>query len=192
VLVRASESESGDKAEGKEREFTYNPEKGQELSKIGGGTLFVMVAIYAFARLLARRSTYFTKVRLASRNEDDELMDRVAQKALDSKREGGEGQQQEKELVEKGPKDVFTNAATVGAIFVLLYIISHNIESYVSSITLPEQYTVRQVSVTLKTIVIGMSYLATFIYGANALGLFLLGVDMIRNPEKHKNESEAE
>ena len=29
VLVRASESESGDKAEDKEREFTYNPEKGQ-------------------------------------------------------------------------------------------------------------------------------------------------------------------
>ena len=83
---------------------------------------------------------------------------------------------------------MFTNAATVGGIFVVLYIISSNLDGYISSLALPEQYTVRQISVTLKTIILGMSYLACFIYGANALGLFLLGVDMVMNPEKHKEE----
>ena len=148
------------------------------------------MGIYGFSRLLARRANYFTKVKLASRNEDDELLDRSIEKLMDAKKEGGGDDDVAKEApapkVEKGPKDVFTNAATVGAIFVGLFIVSNKIEGYISSIELPDQYTVRQVSVTLKTIVVGMSYLACFIYGANALGLFLLGVDMVLNPEKHK------
>ena len=32
------------------------------------------MGIYGFSRLLARRANYFTKVKLASRNEDDELL----------------------------------------------------------------------------------------------------------------------
>ena len=157
---------------------------GLELSKLGGGSLLVIVAVYGFSRLLARRASYFSKVKLASRNEDDELLSRSIEEALDAKKERAGESPKEK----KGPKDVFTNAATVGGIFVVLYIISSNLDGYISSLALPEQYTVRQISVTLKTIILGMSYLACFIYGANALGLFLLGVDMVMNPEKHKEE----
>jgi len=172
------------------REFDYNPEKGQELSKLGGGGLLVVVAIYGFSRLLARRATYFSKVRLASRGEDEDLLSR----RLDERKESsdsalaGKGPPAEK----KGPKDVFTNAAVAGAIFLALYIISSKIDASFSSVDLPEQYTVRQISVTLKTIVVGLSYLACFVYGANALGLFLLGVDMVRNPDKHRDLEEEE
>ena len=157
-----------------------------ELSKAGGGTLLVFGAIYGFSRLLARRASYFSKVKLASRSVDDELLERSIENLVDEKREGG-GKGVGPALVSKtkGPRDVFTNAATVGAISVVLFVLSSKIDGYISSIELPDQYTVRQVSVTLKTIVVGLSYLACFIYGANTLGLFLLGVDMVVNPEKH-------
>ncbi|QDZ18596.1 hypothetical protein HOP50_02g11000 [Chloropicon primus] len=180
--------ESSASSSGRGSDFSYNPAKGQELSKVGGGTLLVLVAIYGFSRLLARRATYFSKVKIASRSEEEELLERSREKLLDAKKEGGAGEvaRPPRTAEKKGPKDVFTNAATVGAISLALFVFSSKLEGYISSIELPDQYTVRQVSITLKTIVVGLSYLACFIYGANTLGLVLLGIDMVRNPEKHE------
>ena len=185
----AEDGDPGTSSSQGKKDFSYNPERGQELSKVGGGTLLVIVAIYGFSRLLARRASYFSKVKLASRSEDDELMERSLEKLRDAKKEGGGDEaglgSSASPAEAKGPKDVFTNAATVGAISLALFLFSSKLDSYISSIELPDQYTVRQVSVTLKTIVVGMSYLACFIYGANTVGLFLLGIDMVRNPQKH-------
>ena len=151
----------------------------------------VFVAVYGFSRLLARRATYFSTVKLASRSDDEELLDRSIEKLIDAKKEGEIVSEPTGPAERKGPKDVFTNAATVGAISLALFVFSTKLDGYISSIELPDQYTVRQVSVTLKTIVVGLSYLACFIYGANTLGLFLLGVDMVRNPEKHELGEDA-
>ncbi len=154
----------------------------------------MVVAIYGFSRLLARRATYFSKVRLASRAEDEALLSR----RLDERREGSDpknsGEQGDgpPSAAKKGPRDVFTNAATVGAVFLALYFVSSKVDASFSSVDLPEQYTVRQISVTLKTIVVGLSYLACFVYGANAFGLFLLGIDMVRNPDKHRDGGDLE
>lgn len=39
----------------------------------------------------------------------------------------------------------------------------------------PENYQARQISITVRTIVSGLAYLATFVYAANGTGLMALG-----------------
>lgn len=77
------------------------------------------------------------------------------------------------------------NASVVGFVSVLLYIASDRLNAYLTGLQLPDQYTVRQVFLLTRTVVVGLSYLGCFIYGANALGLTLLAIDMWRNPSKH-------
>ncbi|KAL3162076.1 hypothetical protein ABBQ38_009142 [Trebouxia sp. C0009 RCD-2024] len=53
----------------------------------------------------------------------------------------------------------------------LLFLFSTNISKYFGGQDLPDQYTARNITVTIRTAVGGLAYLATFIFGANALGL---------------------
>jgi hypothetical protein len=53
-------------------------------------------------------------------------------------------------------------------------ILQVKIDDSFSGKALPEDYAIAQITITIRTIVSGLAYLATFVFGANALGLFLL------------------
>lgn len=53
----------------------------------------------------------------------------------------------------------------------LLYLFSSNVDGYFEGQQLPDQYTARNITVTIRTIVRGLSYLITFLFAANAVGL---------------------
>ena len=52
-----------------------------------------------------------------------------------------------------------------------LYLFATNVDGYFEGQQLPDQYTARNITVTIRTIVRGLSYLITFIFAANAVGL---------------------
>ena len=63
------------------------------------------------------------------------------------------------------------SAAQTGLFCYLLYLFSANVETFFAKQPTPDQYTARNISVAIKTIVTGLTYLLTFIFGANTLGL---------------------
>lgn len=64
-----------------------------------------------------------------------------------------------------------SGAAQAGAIAYLLFLASGYVDAFLDKQTLPEQYTARNVAVLVQTVCRGLVYLATFIFGANSLGL---------------------
>lgn len=53
-----------------------------------------------------------------------------------------------------------------------MWLLSTGIDAYFARQALPDQYTVHNITVTIRTVTLGLSYLATFIFGVNAIGLF--------------------
>jgi hypothetical protein len=85
-------------------------------------------------------------------------------------------------LVENEPVSPW--AAMIGAaqalgIATVLYIFATKMDGMLFSVELPDQYTARNVSVTLRTILRGLVYLATFIFAANGIGLAALTVKLL-------------
>ncbi|XP_014489975.1 uncharacterized protein LOC106752744 [Vigna radiata var. radiata] len=64
-------------------------------------------------------------------------------------------------------------AVIAGAIAVVLYRFTTSIEASLSRQMLSDHFSVRQITITLRTIINGLCYLATFVYGINSVGLFL-------------------
>lgn len=56
-----------------------------------------------------------------------------------------------------------------------LFVLSTNVDAYFSGQSLPSQYTARNITVTVQTIVRGLSYLCCFIFSANAVGCVRAG-----------------
>lgn len=78
------------------------------------------------------------------------------------------------EPVAVSPLKAFFSASQALAIAAVLYFFATTLDTAMSTANLPDQYTVRSIAVTLRTIVTGLAYLATFIFGANGLGLAAL------------------
>mgnify|MGYP001134028266 CR=1 FL=1 len=66
---------------------------------------------------------------------------------------------------------VCSGAAQAGVICYLLFQLTQGVDGYFANKALPEQYTAHNVAVLVQTVVRGLAYLITFIFGANALGL---------------------
>ncbi|XP_073135472.1 uncharacterized protein [Henckelia pumila] len=71
------------------------------------------------------------------------------------------------------PVQAFLGAVTAAVIATILYKFTATIEASLNRQTLSDNYSVRQITITIRTIINGICYLATFVFGANALGLFL-------------------
>ena len=63
-------------------------------------------------------------------------------------------------------------AAQAGALGFGLFIFSTKVSSLVNVQALPDGYTARNITITVRTLIQGLSWLATFIFCANAIGLF--------------------
>ena len=64
-----------------------------------------------------------------------------------------------------------SGAAQAGVICYLLFLLTQAVDGYFATKPLPEQYTAHNIAVLLQTVVRGLAYLLTFIFGANAVGL---------------------
>ena len=79
--------------------------------------------------------------------------------------------------------------AQAGVICYLLYLLSTATDSFFASRELPTQYTARNIAILIQTVVRGLAYLITFIFGANAIGLASLGVALIVAPDWVESEN---
>ena len=62
-------------------------------------------------------------------------------------------------------------AAQAGVLCLLLYLLSTRLDSFFETQQLPSNFTARNITLTVRTIVQAVSYLFTFICGVNTLGL---------------------
>ena len=53
-----------------------------------------------------------------------------------------------------------------------MWLLSTGVDAYFARQALPDQYTAHSITVTVRTVTLGLAYLATFIFGVNAIGLF--------------------
>ncbi|KAL0306542.1 UNVERIFIED_CONTAM: hypothetical protein Sradi_6071500 [Sesamum radiatum] len=90
------------------------------------------------------------------------------------------------------PVQAFLGALTAGAIALILYKFTTTIESALNRQTISDNYSVRQITITIRTIINGLCYLATFVFGANALGLFLYSTQLAFNSFMEDSSSESE
>ena len=63
------------------------------------------------------------------------------------------------------------SALRLGGFACLLYLLSTNVDNYFEGQALPNQLTARNITIAVRTIVRGLSYLLTFLFAANTVGL---------------------
>ena len=73
--------------------------------------------------------------------------------------------------------------AQAAVICYLLSLLSSSVDDFFSRQELPTQYTARNIAILIQTVVRGLAYLATFIFGANAVGLASLGTALVVAPD---------
>mmetsp|Transcript_23049 Transcript_23049/g.50540 ORF Transcript_23049/g.50540 Transcript_23049/m.50540 type:complete len:354 (-) Transcript_23049:55-1116(-) len=75
------------------------------------------------------------------------------------------------------PLDAFGGSLVAFAIAYFFYQGSTKIDASFAGKSLPDTYEIAQIVITIRTIVSGLAYLGTFAFGANATGLFFLGIN---------------
>ncbi|XP_038689981.1 uncharacterized protein LOC119988848 [Tripterygium wilfordii] len=96
------------------------------------------------------------------------------------------------------PVQTLLGAISAGVIAVILYKFTTTIEAGLNRQTISDNYSVRQITITIRTIINGLCYLATFIFGLNSVGLFLYSGQLVINSimgdlsSEEETESKAE
>lgn len=131
------------------------------------GFLFTAFCGWYFWRVVKKRGKRAQTFRVANQLSPEELKEREEERKLKDKK--------------LNASQAFTGGITGIAISAGLYIFASKISSGFDNSSLPESYTARQISITVRTIVEGLVYLATFVYAANGVGLTLLGFKKLKN-----------
>ncbi|KAL2331392.1 hypothetical protein Fmac_018973 [Flemingia macrophylla] len=76
------------------------------------------------------------------------------------------------------PGQALLGGVSAGIIALILYKFATTIEASLNRQTISDNYSVRQITITIRTIVNGLTYLATFVFGLNSLGLFLYSLQL--------------
>ncbi|XP_059301196.1 uncharacterized protein LOC132053263 [Lycium ferocissimum] len=79
------------------------------------------------------------------------------------------------------PASALLGGLTAGVIALLLYKFTTTVEASLNRQTLSDSFSVRQITITIRTIINGICYLATFIFGINSVGLFLYSGQLALN-----------
>ncbi|KAI3441507.1 uncharacterized protein J3R85_002091 [Psidium guajava] len=79
------------------------------------------------------------------------------------------------------PVQTLLGGIAAGVIALILYKFTTTIEAALNRQTLSDNFSVRQISITIRTIVNGICYLATFVFGINSIGLFLYSGQLVIN-----------
>ncbi|XP_049402256.1 uncharacterized protein LOC125866015 [Solanum stenotomum] len=79
------------------------------------------------------------------------------------------------------PAQALLGGLTAGVIALLLYKFTTTIEASLNRQALSDSFSVRQITITIRTIINGICYLATFVFGINSIGLFLYSGQLALN-----------
>ncbi|CAN4087376.1 unnamed protein product [Withania somnifera] len=79
------------------------------------------------------------------------------------------------------PVQALLGGLTAGVIALLLYKFTTTIEASLNRQALSDNFSVRQITITIRTIINGICYLATFVFGINSFGLFLYSGQLALN-----------
>ncbi|KAJ7948698.1 Transmembrane protein [Quillaja saponaria] len=71
------------------------------------------------------------------------------------------------------PVQALLGGISAGVIALILYRFTTTIEAALNRQTISDNLSVRQITLTIRTIINGLCYLATFVFGINSVGLFL-------------------
>ncbi|GMH33511.1 hypothetical protein BSKO_01345 [Bryopsis sp. KO-2023] len=149
---------------------SYNPAAGDEFLTNLTGVLYVGLVGYFLYRVLGRRAKRFTEESIRGKPSSE------PQKRV--------GEQKTVTV-----SDAFLGASIAGSLSVVLFFLTSNVDSLVMQAELPDQYTARNIAITLRTVVRGIFYLATFVFGLNAVGLLGLGVQIVLDPSVGEPEA---
>ncbi|KAL4534899.1 hypothetical protein Ndes2526A_g05764 [Nannochloris sp. 'desiccata'] len=170
----------------------YNPQDGAETLKTVAGIAYIGLVIFYFIRLFQKRADKFTSERVGSSSvdgkdaaavEDDEEKD-----ALDLEAAAAAALAEDNVT----PLQCLIGVAQAGTICYLLFLLSTSVDGYFQQQDLPSQYTARNITVLIQTVSRGLVYLATFIFGANAVGLASLGIALIVAPDWVNNGPQSQ
>ncbi|KAL5211845.1 hypothetical protein ABZP36_022692 [Zizania latifolia] len=82
--------------------------------------------------------------------------------------------------VDKPPSPVqaLLGGIAAGVIALILYKFTTTIEAALNRQTISDSFSVRQITITVRTIINGICYLATFVFGINSVGLILYALQL--------------
>ncbi|KAG5120296.1 hypothetical protein JHK82_034716 [Glycine max] len=124
------------------------------------------VSVFLF-RSLRRRAQRVKQSQFRSSGEKS-----IKEEALDSLKAMGSASVKAKED-SASPVQALLGGISAGVIALILYKFATTIEAALNRQTISDNFSVRQITITIRTIVNGLTYLATFVFGLNSLGLFL-------------------
>ena len=157
-------------------EAMYNPEQGSETLKNVAGIGYIILVIFYFFRLFKKRAERAASVPLGdSKAESVDQLDDLSK--LD------EPEQETEKQKDVSVLQCFIGVAQAGTICYLFYLLSRVVDDYFLHQDLPSQYTARNITLLIQSVVRGLVYLVTFIFGANATGLAALAVQLVLDPE---------
>ncbi|KAK9089068.1 hypothetical protein Scep_028150 [Stephania cephalantha] len=79
------------------------------------------------------------------------------------------------------PAQALLGGLAAGVIAIILYKFTTTIEAALNRQTISDNFSVRQITITVRTIVNGLCYLATFVFGINSIGLILYSGQLVIN-----------
>ncbi|KAL4293561.1 hypothetical protein AHAS_Ahas18G0140400 [Arachis hypogaea] len=142
------------------------------------------VSIFLF-RALRRRAKRAKELQFRSSGEKKS----IKEEALDTLKAMGSSSIEDA----KGPPSpvqAFLGGISAGIIALILYKFATTVEAALNRQTISDNYSVRQITITIRTILNGLTYLATFVFGINSVGLFLysgkLGMDSLMGGSTEK------
>ncbi|XP_057727315.1 uncharacterized protein LOC130943452 [Arachis stenosperma] len=142
------------------------------------------VSIFLF-RALRRRAKRAKELQFRSSGEKKS----IKEEALDTLKAMGSSSIEDA----KGPPSpvqAFLGGISAGIIALILYKFATTVEAALNRQTISDNYSVRQITITIRTILNGLTYLATFVFGINSVGLFLysgkLGIDSLMGGSTEK------
>eukprot|EP00892_Ulva_mutabilis_P007379 jgi/Ulvmu1/5012/UM021_0029.1 len=140
----------------------YNAGSQSDFLQNLAGVVYVGLVAYLLYKVFTRRAKRFTSEKLTSAEDEQQAEDPELAEPVTVK-----------------PLDAFIGAAQALGIASGLYFFATKMDGVLLSSPLPEQYTVRNMAVTVRTVLRGLVYLATFIFAANGVGLSALGLKLL-------------
>ncbi|CAL1373344.1 unnamed protein product [Linum trigynum] len=89
------------------------------------------------------------------------------------------------------PVQALLGGISAGVIALILYKFTTTIEASLNRQTISDNFSVRQITITIRTIINGLCYLATFVFGLNSVGLILYSAQLTMNSFMEGEETQT-